>query len=225
MRPTKRHFIETVAAIAAASKEKELADFDQYEKMLFVLGRHKKDLSGIQSMEQRAEIKKQILPDYLPWIEGALKGGSGKQDNVLMTWQVWSIDCGEYHLALEIAGYALHQQLRLPEEFNRTVATMLAEEFADRAKAAQAAGKTFEISYLQRVAELTENEDMPDESRARLYREIGLLQLETDKEKALTALERALGLNINIGVKTEVKKLRKQLNKPDDDGKTDETEE
>lgn len=217
MRPTKRHFIATTAALASAAESAELDQFDEYEKMLHLLARHKKDLSNIQSMEKRAEYKKQILPDYLPWIEGALKAGTGKQDNVLMMWQVWAIDCGEYHLALEIADYAVHQQLKLPEQFDRTLGTMLAEEFADAAKFAQAAGETFELAYLQRVQDITQDEDMPDQSRARLLREIGLLLAESDPENALATMERALQLDINIGLKGEVKKLRKQLNKPDDD--------
>ncbi|MCI5763307.1 phage terminase small subunit [Actinobacillus porcinus] len=217
MRPTKRHFLAKSAELAHSAENELLANSTEYEKMLYLLARHKKDLKDIQSREKKAEFKKSILPDYLPWIEGALNTGNGKQDNVLMTWQVWAIDCGQFNLALSIADYALHQQLALPEPFARTLGTMLAEEFADYAKAAQLAGKDFEVSYLERVAELVKDEDMPDESRARLYRELGLLKIESDPETALATLERALELNQNIGVKGEVKKLRKQLNKPDDD--------
>lgn len=217
MRPTKRHFLAKSAELAHSAENELLANSTEYEKMLYLLARHKKDLKDIQSREKKAEFKKSILPDYLPWIEGALNTGNGKQDNVLMTWQVWAIDCGQFNLALSIADYALHQQLALPEPFTRTLGTMLAEEFADYAKAAQLAGKDFEVSYLERVAELVKDEDMPDESRARLYRELGLLKMESDPETALATLERALELNKNIGVKGEVKKLRKQLNKPDDD--------
>ncbi|WP_443091377.1 phage terminase small subunit [Basfia succiniciproducens] len=215
MRPTKLHFMTKSAELAHSAETEQLANSTEYEKMLYLLNRHKKDLKGIQSMEKRAEYKKAILPNYLPWIEGALKGGDGKQDNVLMTWQVWAIDCGQFNLALSIADYALHQQLVLPEQFSRTLGTLLAEEFADYAKSAQLAGKNFEVSYLERVADLVKDEDMPDESRARLYRELGLLKMESDPETALATLERALELNKNIGVKGEVKKLRKQLNKPD----------
>lgn len=217
MRPTKAHFLRVSAEKANASEQFALENSTEYDKMLYLLARHKKELKDIQSKEKKAEYKKSILPDYLPWIEGALNTGNGKQDNVLMTWQVWAIDCGQFNLALTIADYALHQQLALPEPFTRTLGTMLAEEFADYAKAAQLAGKDFEVSYLERVAELVKDEDMPDESRARLYRELGLLKIESDPESALATLERALELNPNIGVKGEVKKLRKQLNKPDDD--------
>ena len=147
MRPTKRHFLEVSAAIANAAETEDLSDFTEYEKMCRILARHRKDLKNIQSTERKATFKKQILPDYLPWITGALSAGTGKQDNVLMTWCVWAIDCGEYHLALQIADYAVFHDLRLPEPFTRTLGTLLAEEFADQAKAAQAANQPFEVDY------------------------------------------------------------------------------
>ena len=156
------------------------------------------------------------MADYLPWIEGALSAGSGKQDNVLMTWCVWAIDCGEYHLALQIADYAVFHDLRLPEPFTRTLGTMLAEEFADQAKAAAAANQPFEVAYLEQVQRITADCDMPDESRARLLRELGLLLTDKNPEQALAYLERALGLNQFIGVKGDIKKLRKQLNNADE---------
>ncbi|WP_439291261.1 phage terminase small subunit [Lonepinella koalarum] len=212
MRPTKAHFLRVSAEKASAEENTALENSTAYEKMLFLLARHKKDLKLIQSTEKKAAYKKSILPDYLPWIEGTLKTGTGKQDNVLMTWLVWAIDCQQFNLALTIADYAIHQQLKLPEPFTRTLGTMLAEEFSDQAKTAQLAKQPFEVSYLARVAELVADEDMPDESRARLYREWGLLQMANDPTKALATLERALQLNPQIGVKGDVRKLRKQLN-------------
>ncbi|OOS00658.1 terminase [Canicola haemoglobinophilus] len=219
MRPTQRHFLEASAKKAHMQEEHLLAGATEYEKMLYLLARHKKDLKEIHSMELKAEYKKKILPDYLPWIEGALSSASGKQDNVLMTWLIWSIDCEQYHLALQIAEYAIHQGLVLPENFNRTLCSALVEEFADKAKIAQKLNRTFDVAYLERIAKLTDEQDMPDESRARLYREIGLLKLTSEPKTALTYLERALELNLNIGVQGEIKKLRKQLeqeNKPND---------
>lgn len=216
MRPTKKHFLNILAEKANADENINLDNVPEYEKFLYLLSRHKKDLSNIRSMEEKAEYKKKILGDYLPWIEGALKAGTGKQDNVLMTWQVWAIDCEEYHLALQIAEYAIHQGLVLPENFNRNLTSTIAEEFADKAKIAQKLEKPFEVAYLDRVIELVSDQDMPDESKARLYRETGLLKMESDPELALTHLERALELNINVGVQSQVKKLRKQLNKQND---------
>ena len=203
--PAQIHLRTVSAAVAHAAETEDLSDFTEYEKMCRLLARHRKDLKQIQSTERKAAFKKQILADYLPWIEG-----------VLMTWCVWAIDCGEYHLALQIADYAVFHDLRLPEPFTRTLGTMLAEEFADQAKAAAAANQPFEVAYLEQVQRITADCDMPDESRARLLRELGLLLTDKNPEQALAYLERALGLNQSIGVKGDIKKLRKQLNKADE---------
>lgn len=216
MRPTKRHFLEVSAALANAAETEDLSDFTEYEKMLRLLARHRKDLKQIQSTERKADFKKKILQDYLPWIEGALSAGNGKQDNVLMTWCVWAIDCREYHLALNIAEYAVFHDLQLPDPFTRTLGTLIAEEFADQAKAAQAGNQPFEVSYLEQANRITTDCDMPDESRARLLRELGLLLTDKNPEQALAYLERALSLNQSIGVKGDIKKLRKQLNNADE---------
>lgn len=216
MRPTKRHFLEVSAALANAAETEDLSSFTEYEKMLRLLARHRKDLKQIQSTERKADFKKKILSDYLPWIEGALSAGTGKQDNVLMTWCVWAIDCKEYHLALNIAEYAVFHDLQLPDPFTRTLGTLIAEEFADQAKAAAAANQPFEVAYLEQVQRITADCDMPDESRARLLRELGLLLTDKNPEQALAYLERALGLNQFIGVKGDIKKLRKQLNNADE---------
>lgn len=209
--PAQRHLLAISAAQAHAEENEDLSQYSEYEKLCRLLARHKKNLKDLQSNERKAAYKKEILPHYLPWIEGALSTGTGKQDNVLMMWLVWAIDCNEYQLALQIADYAVLHDLRLPDPFNRTLGTLLAEEFADKAKAAMAMNQPFNIAYLEQIQILTANLDMPDESRARLLRELGLLLTETKPEQALAYLEKALSLNQNIGVKGDIKKLRKQL--------------
>ncbi|MDE4029393.1 phage terminase small subunit, partial [Glaesserella parasuis] len=74
--------MRVTAELAQSSEQAQLENLDEYEKMLYLLARHKKDLKAIASMEQRASYKKSILHHYLPWIEGALSAGNGKQDNV-----------------------------------------------------------------------------------------------------------------------------------------------
>lgn len=223
MRPTKRHFLEKSAELAHSAENKTLEGLPEYEKMLYLLSRHKKDLKDILATDRKAEFKKRILPDYLPWITGALREGSGKQDNVLMTWLVWAIDCGEYHLALEIASYAIFHDLRLPDGFTRTVPMLVAEEFADAAKIAKATNQPFNVGYLQQAEQLIRDIDILDESHARLLKELGLSLVETSPETALVHLEKAFSLNMNIGVKTDIKKLRKQLGKTEEnsDGEND----
>ena len=92
----------------------------------------------------------------------------------------------------------------------------MAEEFADQAKTAQAANQPFEVDYLEQVQRITAECDMPDESRARLLRELGLLLVEKHPEQALQYLERALGLDQKVGVKGDIKKLRKKISIADE---------
>lgn len=211
MRPTQAHVLKVLSTQAHTAEQEDLADLSGYEIMLRLLSRHKRDLKRIQSNERKAQFKKQVLPDYMPWIKGALEVGSGKQDDILMTWLVWAIDCEEYQLALTLADYALFHDLALPENFNRTLATLIAEEFSDKAQFTEGEQQGYFLAYLLRVKQLTDGHDMPDQSRARLYKAIGQLSLENAPEQALEALNRANKLNPNIGVKTIIKRLQKQL--------------
>ncbi|WP_206600391.1 phage terminase small subunit [Chromobacterium sphagni] len=113
-------------------------------------------------MERKAEVKREILPDYLPWVEGALSGGKGQPDEVLVTVMLWRIDAGDYGGALDIAEYVLAHGLPLPDRFNRTTAT-IAEEIADAAKRARVGGESFACQVLTYTAELTDGHDMPDQ--------------------------------------------------------------
>lgn len=208
--PAQRH-VQHIAA-QLQGEQQDLAHLSEYDKMLYLLARHKKDLGNIQSKEAKAEYKRNILPDYLDWINGVMQAGTGRQDDVLMMWLIWATDCGEYELALKIGEYALFHDLALPEGFNRTTATAIAEEFADAASKAATLNQEFDLDFLLKANEITQHSDMPDESRARLLKELGLQQKESNPEQALINLTRALSLNQNVGVKGEIKALRKKLN-------------
>ncbi|MDP1148194.1 phage terminase small subunit, partial [Klebsiella pneumoniae] len=56
---------------------------------------------------------------------------------------------------------------------NRTVQTVLAEDMADAAQAALLAGESFVAGLLLQTLELTDGQDMRDQSRARLHKAIG----------------------------------------------------
>ncbi|ATW43513.1 phage terminase small subunit [Glaesserella parasuis] len=212
MRPTQAHFLRMTAAEESAA-DVPMEALEGYDLMLSTLAMHKRRLKQIQSNEKKAEYKlKNALPDFLPWIQGVLKAGSGKQDDILMTWLVWAIDCEEYQLALKISEYALKHDLALPENFNRTLATVIAEEFANKALFADSeALQAYLLPYLEKVRSLTDEEDMPDQSRAKLYKMIGLFSENHAPETALNTLIRANQLNPYIGVKTVIKRLKKKI--------------
>lgn len=209
MRPTKAHYLHTLAQ--SAELNSPTAHLQGYELILAQLATHKRQLKQIQSMQRKAAFKRQIFPEYRPWIEGVLLKGEGRQDEVVMTWLIWAIDTGDYRTALSIGHYAIHHDLVLPERFNRTVATALAEELAEAAKRARDSQQPFEACYLQEVYKLTESEDIPDPVRAKLHRELAELLKESEPLTAFTHCNEALLLDGNCGVKGLRAKLEKQI--------------
>lgn len=212
--PAKAHFLRVTAAQAsalAAADDQPLENASAYELMLVKLDVDSRRLKGVQSMEAKAELKRELLPDYAPWVEGAITAGKGAQDMVLMTVMMWRIDAGDYAGALDIAEYALPYQLLLPDRFKRTTATALVEELSDSAKRARDGKKPFDIAILQRCQALTEAEDMHDQVRAKLHKEIGLLLIGQDNASALQQLQRATQLHATVGVKKEIERLQREL--------------
>jgi hypothetical protein len=193
--------------------------------MVLKLAEDGRRLKGLQSLEAKAQVKRELLPDYAPWVDGVLAAGKGAQDTVLVTVMVWRIDAGDYAGALDIAAYALLHDLVLPDRYARTTATLVAEEMADAAKRARDGKEAFDVDLLEQAQALTAAHDMPDEVRAKLHKEIGLLyaaqtQGEADlallrllSESALENLRRAIQLSDRAGVKKDIERLERALAK------------
>lgn len=217
--PARIHFLQTQAENTTALSGGKLEGLEGYDLLLAQLNAHKRQMSQVQSMERRAEIKANIFAEYQPWIDGVLQAGTGTQDAVLMTWLVWCIDAGLLDYALKIAEYALFHDLVLPARFNRTLATTVAEEFADLSKKARTAKKPFEVACLAQVQQMTAEHDMPDEVRAKLLRELGEGLKDSEPETALAYLKRALELDQDVGVKGSISALEKAIEKAKADNK------
>lgn len=211
--PARKHFERTSAASSQAAESDTPRDANGYELMLHKLATDKRRLKEVQSLERKAEVKREILPEYEPWIEGVLTGKQGVQDDVLMTVMVWRIDAGDYLGALEIARYAIEHKLAMPDQYKRTTACLIAEEMADAAIKAHDSGIEINVEPLQIADEITAGEDMPDEVRAKLYKAIGY-GLSGDKTmlgKAVDIFKRALGLHDKVGVKKDIERLEREL--------------
>lgn len=211
--PARAHMMRVQAEQAAAQTPagESLKNCSAYELMLLKLAEDRRRLKEVQSMEAKAEVKRKLLPDYAPWVEGAISAGKGAQDDVLMTVMLWRIDAGDYSGALDIAEYALPYQLVMPDRYMRTTATTLAEEIADAAKRARDGKQPFDLAILQRCQSLTEAEDMHDQVRAKLHKELGLLQEEVDPAAALANLSRAKALHDKVGVVKDIERIEKAI--------------
>lgn len=237
--PAKAHFLRKTAekeAAEAAASGNQLAGSTGYELMLAKVDADMRRLKEIQSIERKIEVKREILPDYDAYIDGAIAGDTGVQDDVLMTAMVWLVDTGNYDRALQIAEYALRHKLAMPGQYRRTLGALIAEEVSDAAKRKLSAKESAAdlIDPLLRTDEITKDEDMPDESRARLYKAIGLIYASelgdpsgiraveapeylSVAETALDYLRRALSKDEKCGVKKDIERTErfiKNLAKP-----------
>lgn len=209
--PARRHFLKAAAAKVAVPDGGGLRDATQYERMLMKLAEDKRRLKQIQSNQAKAEYKRQVLPDYLPWVEGVLSAGTGLQDDVLMTVMLWAVDAGSYEVALAIGAYALQFKLAMPDVYKRDAANTLAEEIAEAAKRARDEKSAFDVAVLQGVLALTEPCDMFDPVRAKLLKETGLAIEQTDPQAALDYLARAKSLDDKVGVVKDIERITRTL--------------
>lgn len=105
--PAQRHMMRVSAAMTAQREAAPLRHATVYEQMLVKLAADQRTLKAIYSKELKAAKKRELLPFWLPWVNGVLEQGKGAQDDILMTVMLWRLDTGDIVGALEIARYAL----------------------------------------------------------------------------------------------------------------------
>jgi hypothetical protein len=228
--PAQRHFQKVMAERRGQADEESDIQRTAHEQILHRLRMDLSRLSGVQSEETKAEMKKSMLPEYEGWIEGTLDGDSGRQDEVITRLMVWAIDCRDYALALRLGRYVVRHGLTLPDNFNRTAATFLTEEMSKPLLTLAAADADADLSsgiaVLDEVAGIVADSDMPDVVRAKLCKARGLARRGatdiTAKAEALALFREALTRNPNAGVKKEIATLAREVKKLSADSGTGE---
>ena len=217
----KRAAQEAAATAPAAS----MAGATSYELQLAELHQHRHRLKQIQSTEGKIELKRLLVPEYAPYIDGVLSAGIGAQDEVLATLMIWRFDIGDWFGALAIARYVLAHGLLMPDRFARTTGTLIAEEIAEAALKALKIDQPFELAVLEQAEELTREQDMPDQARAKLHLAIGRVLLglvpdETPTDEQVAQLKaahanvlRAIELHENCGGKKDLERAARLLKK------------
>lgn len=225
MSPAKSHFLRVTAATeaaAAAGPAQTMAGATAYELQLAQLAQDRARLKQIQSVQNKAELKRQLLPAYAPYVDGVLAAGRGAQDSVLTTIMVWRIDVGDYAGALEIAAYVLQHGLLMPDAFERSTGCLIAEDVAEAALKALKAGEAFDVEIISRAGSLTKDHDMPDQARAKLHLAYGRAVMTAIDEQnpdvgdlmsAALNLRRAIDLHSNCGAKKDLERAERLLKK------------
>ncbi len=226
--PAQRHLHRKQGAATATASARDPGPQgpvtpDTVQELLHAqLYEHRRTLKAVQSIERKIELKRGFLPMYHPWVDGVLEADSAAQDLILTTVFVWCMDVGDHPRALAIGEHILRHNLTLPDHYSRDPATTLIDEIADAALK----GKVPEaLPVLQRVAELTEAKDVPDQARAKLHKAIGYAitgrtatsdvdyrELPIDRARAaLPHLHRALDLFGGVGVKKDIERLERRV--------------
>ncbi|WIA56554.1 phage terminase small subunit [Sphingobium sp. WTD-1] len=203
----------------------------EYAMIRVLLHDDLRKLADVASIEARNPMKAEMATAYADWIEGALAAGEqglAAQDEILVTNMIWAIDYRDVDYALRLGAHVLKFNLTLPERYNRTAACFLAEDIATVALEQH---ELVTLEQLVQVNAMTVGADMPDPARAKLHKAIGrAYERRADAfdptadnapaggkaayaEEALTHLKRALHLDANVGVKTDIKRVTQMLKK------------
>ena len=223
--PVQRNQLRRRAALesAATAPAMTMEGATAYEQQLMALAQDRLRLKQVQSGQGKAELKRQLIPAYLPYVEGVLSAGNGAQDEVIATLMVWNIDAEDYDQALTVGEYVLKHDLKMPDRFARTTACLLAEEVANGALKRLKAGETFDVQVLARAISLTAEHDMPDQARAKLHLAVGKSTLAEQAEAEAPSVEqlefardnlaRAIDLHDNCGGKKDLEQTNRLLKK------------
>jgi hypothetical protein len=180
--------------------------------MRYKLGSDRARLKKIASMQRKAEVKAEIVPEYLPYLQGQMQAGAG--DEILTQVMVWAYDAERIETFDTLARYALNNGVAMPSEFARPLGAWLAESIAKITQRKLDSGDTVsaELHTLTTWIEAeTANMDMHDEIRAKLHRACGELLSQLSPVLALEHFENALQLDSHIRVKKRIDALKKQL--------------
>ena len=235
MNLARQHFQKHQAKEAAekAAEFGAMQDMTAFELQMMQLNNDRQRLKQIQSTDAKVVLKKALLPNHLPYVEGILEADKSIQDEVFMTVLVWCIDVGDYAKALQLSAFALRHSMVMPDAFKRNTSTYVVETIAEAFLKQLKTNAIVDISVLEHVEQLIQDPDldptvldMPNQAKAKLYVALGkasvkLIQSsdepsDTDLVLAQSAqqyLSHAYDLDEKCGGLGDLKSIQKFLDK------------
>ena len=218
--PARRHYLrETAARPAREENEVNLENLQPYQRLLYRLRQDKAALKLIESIQDKAKAKAEMLPAYAEWVQGVIESGSADPaDEVFTTSVVWLIDTGALDAATPLIEFAIAHGLQSADEYQRSLPTLLIEQMGEQITA----GHNISQANIERLTEMAlakaENGmhqvDMPDAVRAKFLKAAGVWNIEFgSKSRAADLLDRAIAYDERVGAKQLLKEVRAALNK------------
>ena len=214
--PAQRVRMRKLAEQQTQNASQTRADLSAYELAMAQLYEHKRALKKIQSVAKKGEFKAGILADYEPYVSGVLAGDGGHADEVITTIMLWSIDGGQYPRALPLLRYCIKHGLTLPDKFQRTLHTAIAEELSEavlnHCKTDGNHGHDIiEPELMQAFYQLLVNADMPDPVKGKLHKATALVLEQAWPHAAIEQFETSKQYLSRANVEKRIKALKKQI--------------
>ena len=204
--PARRHYLQEAARLQhQEAAEIDLANLPPYQRLLVGLQKDKAALKLIESIQDKARAKADMLPQYADWMQGVIQGGQpAVDDEVFTTCLLWMIDTGALTDAVPLAEFAIAHGLQSADEYQRSLPTLLIEQMGEQI----AAGHNISQANIERLTEMAlakaENGmhqvDMPDAVRAKFLKAAGVWNIEFgSKSRAADLLDRAIAYDERVG--------------------------
>ncbi len=215
----RKHFQRVEARLSQAAEAGDRRDdLNNYELMLIQLHDDVLKIKDMKSTDNKNRVKAQVLPNYLPWVDGVNQAVAAsdsehfRQDDVFAQVFVWAIDLLDLSLVESMFATISKAGMTLPERFKRAPVDFMLDQLAE---AVIDDKKTLDLSAVHRLDELTSDMDTHDEVRAKWFKAIGLLYENSDDveslQKAYQYFGQAYALNNKIGVVKRMESLERAI--------------
>ncbi len=222
----RQHFQRVEARLSQAETDDRRADLNNYELMLIQLHNDVLKIKAMKSTDNKNRVKAQVLPNYLPWVDGVNEAVAAsdsehfRQDDVFAQVFVWAVDLLDLPLVESMFATITKAGMTLPERFKRTPVDFMLDQLSE---AVIEQHKPLPLPLLHRLETATADFDMHDEVLAKFKKALGTLyEGETENvdalKKAAHYFEQALILDTKIGVKKRLEKLEMLIKKMEEKG-------
>lgn len=214
MTPAQKHRL-ACEAIAAGSSQTDITQLSAYQALQKQYQQDKAFIKNLASIQDKIAYKAQILPRYQDWINSVIASGDiSPNDSITPTLLIWQIDSGALNAAMPFAQFALDKNLDSSDDYQRNMATIIIEEYAEQI----AQGTAIEPDNLHTLIDwATAKQDnrhrynIPDPVRAKLLK-VAAEQIEDNEpQHAIALYEQALAYHEKAGCKKQLEALKKHI--------------